>query len=136
MKWVTRARPMVDRIACPWLIRRVVDPQAEFLSVPADQVVAVAEREGATPYDIPGAELGHRGDAGSFAAIITQYGLTDPALGRLALMMRGADTDARDLVAIAGGFRLVYQGDHEQLERELPVYDALDAWCHQQVGGA
>jgi hypothetical protein len=140
MKWVTRERPMVDRIACPWLIKRFVDQQAEFLYAPADQVMAVAEREGAVPYDVPGAELGHHGAECSFDAIIKQYGLTDPALLDLALIVRGADTDARDLtpesrglVAIAAGFRLVYQDDHEQLEHELPVYDALYAFCRQRV---
>lgn len=141
MKWVTRARPMVDRIACPWLIRRFVDPAAEFLYVPADQVMAVADNENAIPFDVPGAELGHVGPECSFDAIIKKYGLTDPALRDLALIVRGADTDAHDLtpesrglVAIAGGFRLVYQDDHEQLERELPVYDALYAWCAQRRG--
>ena len=143
MKWVTRARPMVDRIACPWLIRRFVDPDAEFLYVPADQVMAVAEHEGAIPYDVPGVELGHHGAECSFDAIIRTYHLTDSALARLARIVRGADTDARDLTpesaglyAIAGGFRLVYADDHEQLERELPVYDALYAWCQQQQGAA
>ena len=141
MKWVTRARPMVDRIACPWLIKRFVDPGAEFLYVPADQVMAVAERENAIPYDVPGVELGHHGVACSFDAIIAKYNLTDPALGQLALIVRGADTDARDLaseshslVAIAEGFRLVYDDDHAQLAAELPVYDALYAVCQQRVG--
>jgi hypothetical protein len=136
MKWVTRARPKVDRVACPWLIRRFVDPAAEFLYVPADQVMATAAREDAIPFDVPGVELGHRGDRCSFDAVIEKYGLGDPALARLALIVRGADTDARDLVpearglaAIAEGFRLVYRDDHELLERELPVYDALYAYC-------
>jgi hypothetical protein len=136
MKWVTRARPMVDRVACPWLISRFVDPDAEFLYVPPDEVVAVAEREGATPFDVPGAALGHHGDECSFDAIIRTYNLTDPALGRLALIVRGADTDARDLtpesrglLAIAEGFRLAYDDDHAQLAAELPVYDALYAYC-------
>jgi hypothetical protein len=136
MKWVTRARPKVDRVACPWLIRRFVDKEAEFLYVPPDQVAAVAQREKATPFDVPGAELGHRGPECSFDAIIRKYGLGDPALGRLALIVRGADTDAKDLTpesrgleAIAEGFRQVYQDDHELLEREMPVYDALYAYC-------
>jgi hypothetical protein len=140
MKWVTRARPMVDRIACPWLIRRFVDADAEFLYVPAGDVLAVAEREGATPYDIPGVELGHHGAECSFDAIIKKYSLTDPALQHLALIVRGADTDARDLTpesrglgAIAEGFRLVYDDDHAQLAAELPVYDALYAVCRQRV---
>jgi hypothetical protein len=131
---------MVDRIACPWLIKRFVDPDAEFLYAAPDQVMAVAALEGATPYDVPDVELGHHGDECSFDAIIRKYDLTDPALQRLAPVVRGADTNARDLTpesaglyAIAGGFRLVYQDDHEQLEKELPVYDALYAWCQQQA---
>jgi hypothetical protein len=136
MKWVTRARPMVDRIACPWLIRKFVDPEAEFLYVAKEEVAAVAKREGATPYDVPGAELGHVGPECSFDAIIRKYELKDPALLRLAKIVRGADTDAleltpesRGLVAIADGFRRVYQDDHAQLAAEMPVYDALYAHC-------
>ncbi len=136
MKWVTRMRPKVDRVACPWLIRRFVDPEAEFLYVPPDEVTAVAAREGAIPFDVPGVELGHHGDRCSFDAIIEKYALAEPALERLARIVRGADTDARHLApeaagleAIAEGFRLVYQDDHELLERELPVYDALYAYC-------
>src|SRR5919197_3952886 len=99
MKWVTRERPKVDRVACPWLIKRFVDPEAEFLYVPADQVQAVAEREGATPFDITGAELGHHGDECSFDAIVKKYDLArdDPGLGLLARIVRGADTSAHDL---------------------------------------
>jgi hypothetical protein len=143
MKWVTRERPQVDRIACPWLIKRFVDPDAEFLYAPRDQVLAVAEREGATPYDIPDAELGHHGQECSFDAIVHRYSLdqNDPALARLALIVRGADTQQRDLtpesrglVAIAQGFSAVYANDHEQLAAELPVYDALYAWCRRQEG--
>src|SRR6266516_4803167 len=142
MKWVTRERPRVDRVACPWLIRRFVDPEAEFLYAPADQVTAVAEREGATPYDVEGAELGHRGEECSFDAIVRKYELIsrDPGLARLAWIVRGADTSAhgltpesRGLLAIAQGFRLAYDNDQAQLEAELPVYDALYAWCRQQV---
>jgi hypothetical protein len=139
MKWITRERPAVDRIACPWLIQRFVDPEAEFLYVPADQVFTIAEREGATPFDVPGAALGHHGAECSFDAIIDEYGLQDNALTRLALIVRGADTDALDLtpesrglLAIAQGFRLRYEDDHEQLEPELPVYDALYAFCQKQ----
>jgi hypothetical protein len=141
MKWVTRERPKVDRIACPWLIKRFVDPEAKFLYVPADEVTAVAEREGAIPFDVPGADLGHHGDECSFDAIIRTYRLTDPALQQLALIVRGADTVAKDLTpesrgleAIAEGFRLAYQDDQEQLVRETPVYDALYAYCQQQGG--
>jgi hypothetical protein len=142
MKWVTRERPKVDRVACPWLIRRFVDPEAEFLFVPADRVMAVAEREGATPYDVEGAELGHRGEECSFDAIVRRYRLAerDPALARLALIVRGADTAAHDLtpesrglLAIAQGFSLAYTDDYAQLEAELPVYDALYAWCRSGV---
>jgi len=140
MKWITRERPKVDRIACPWLIRRFVDRDAEFLFVPAPQVVSAAEREGAIPYDVPGVELGHHGAACSFDAILGKYRLADPALERLASIVRGADTDAHDLTpesrglrAIAQGFGLVYDDDHRQLEAELPVYDALYAWCQSEV---
>lgn len=144
MKWVTRARPKVDRVACPWLVRRFVDPKAEFLFVPADEVLATAEREGATPFDIPGVELGHHGEECSFDAVVKKYGLDkDPALGRLALIVRGADTAAKDLrpesrglEAIADGFRRVYSNDHELLEREFPVYDALYAWCRGSAAEA
>ncbi len=143
MKWITRERPNVDRIACPWLIKRFVDQEAEFLYVPTDQVLAVAEREGATPYDIPNVELGHHGEECSFDAIMRKYNLADPALLRLAPIVRGADTDAHDLtpesrglLAIASGFRLAYQNDHEQLAAESPVYDALYAWCQSQVAEA
>jgi len=138
MKWVTRARPKVDRVACPWLIKRFVDPQAEFLYVPTDQVMEVAQREGATPFDVANVELGQKGTECSFDAIIKKYNPTDPALRRLAPIVRGADTDAKDLTpesrgleASAEGFRLVYQNDHELLERELSVYDALYAYCQQ-----
>jgi hypothetical protein len=142
MKWVTRERPKVDRIACPWLIKRFVDPDAQFLYVPVDQVAVVAEREGATPYDVAGAELGHHGDECSFDAIIHRYRLAErePALERLALMVRGADTQQRDLtpesrglLAVAQGFSLAFDNDHQQLAAELPVYDALFAWCKQQT---
>ncbi len=140
MKWVTRARPKVDRIACPWLIKKFVDPEAEFLYAAGDQVMAIAEREAAIPYDVPEVELGHNGPECSFDAIIKKYNLTDPALQRMALIVRGADTAAKDLTpesrgleAIAGGFQLSYQDDLKQLADELPVYDALYAYCQQQV---
>ena len=140
MKWVTRANPRVDRIACPWLIKKFIDRDAEFLYVPGDQVMAVAEREGAVPYDVPGVELGHAGPECSFDAIIKKYGLADPALQRMALIVRGADTadkdltpESRGLEAIAAGFQAAYADDHEQLAAELPVYDALYAYCQQQM---
>jgi hypothetical protein len=140
MKWVTRANPRVDRVACPWLIKKFVDPDAEFIYVPGDQVMPVAQRDGAIPYDVPNVELGHVGPECSFDAIIKKYALADPALHRMALIVRGADTAAKDLTpesrgleAIAAGFQTVYQDDHEQLAAELPVYDALYAYCRQQV---
>ena len=140
MKWVTRARPKVDRVACPWLILRFVDPAAEFLYVAPDEVLGVARREGATPYDVPGVELGHRGAECSFDAIVRKYRLDEPALQVPAEIVRGADTEARDLTpesrgleAIAEGFRLVYSDDHELLRAELPVYDALYATCRARL---
>jgi hypothetical protein len=141
MKWVTRERPAVDRIACPWLIRRFVDPEAEFVYVPAEEVAAYAARTGAIPYDVPGVELGHRAERCSFDAFLEKYELSDPALQALARIVRGADTDQRDLtpesrglLAIAQGFSTVYADDHAQLAAELPVYDALYAWCQRQDG--
>jgi hypothetical protein len=140
MKWITRARPKVDRVACPWLIKKFIDPEARFLYVPADQVMIAAKRENAIPYDVPNVELGHQGTQCSFDAIIRKYNLTDTALLKLAVIVRGADTNAKDLApecsgleAIAEGFRLVYDDDHQQLEHELPVYDALYAYCQQIV---
>jgi hypothetical protein len=140
MKWVTRARPKVDRIACPWLIKRFVDGEAEFLYVSPDKVMETAKQEGATPFDVPNVELGHHGSECSFDAIIRKYNLKDPALEILAPIVRGADTDAKDLTlesrgleAIAEGFRLVFQNDDELLEREIPVYDALYAYCREKI---
>src|SRR5205807_389363 len=124
MKWITRERPNVDRIACPWLINRMVDPEAQFLYVAGDEVLSTAEREGAVPYDVPGAELGHRGDECSFDAIIRKYDLAknNPALEHLARIVRGADTDQHDLtpesrglLAIADGFSRTFDDDHAQL---------------------
>ena len=139
MQWITRTRPRVDRIACPWLIERFVDPAAEFVYVPASEVVAHAERTGAIPYDVPNVELGHHGDECSFDAILNKYELADPALCRLALIVRGADTPAKDLTpqsqgleAIAEGFRLLYDDDHAQLAAESVVYDALYRYCQGQ----
>jgi hypothetical protein len=121
------------------LIKRFVDPQAEFLYVPPEEVIEIAKREGAIPFDVANVELGHIGPECSFDAIIKKYNLTDRALQRLALIVRGADTDAKQLTpessgleAIAEGFRLVYCDDHELLERELSVYDALYAYCQSQ----
>jgi len=140
MQWVTRARPKVDRIACPWLIKRFVDTNAEFVYVPAEDVQAYADRTGAIPYDIPGVEFGHHGPECSFDAIVKKHGLTDPALLRLALIVRGADTadkdlapESRGLEAIADGFRRLFDDDHEQLAAEEIVYDALYAYCQALV---
>lgn len=136
MKWVTRSHVHVDRVACPWLITRFVDSQAEFLFVPRDQVLATAEREGAIPFDSPGAELTHDGELCSFDVIIRKHRLTDPALLRMARIVNAADTDrlerepvAAGLEAIAVGYGLRFPDDLENLERQFAVYDALYAWC-------
>jgi hypothetical protein len=141
MKWVTREKVKVDRVACPWLVRRFVAPGAEFLFVPADQVMAVAEREGAIPFDVPGVEFGHHDRECSFEAIVKKHGLDrDPALALLAKIVNGADTDnslwnrpqAAGLKAVAEGFRhLGLADDHEILARESIVYDALYAYCRR-----
>jgi hypothetical protein len=141
MKWVTRKNAHVDRVACPWLIRRFVDREAEFLFVAADQVAAVAAREGAIPFDVKGVELGHVAGRCSFESILLKYDLTDPALHRLARIVHGADVtedvgirpEAAGLKAIAHGFALVHgENDHEKIRLETPLYDALYAWCQQQ----
>ena len=139
MKWITREHVKVDRVACPWLIRKFIDPDAEFLFVPAADVATVAEREGARPFDTQGAKLGHRDGNCSFETIIEEYGLLarDPALGRMAAIVHGADVSAdldrvpesRGLKAIAEGFGLVYADDNAILAAEFPLYDALHAWC-------
>jgi hypothetical protein len=139
MKWVTREHVKVDRVACPWLIRRFVDANAEFLFVPADQVLPIAERDGAIPYDVPGVELGHHGKECSFDAILKKYHLdNDPALVFLARIVNGADTDnslwnqpeSRGLKAIAEGFgHLGFTDDHAINIAEWIVYDALYAYC-------
>jgi hypothetical protein len=142
MKWVTRQNASVDRIACPWLIKRFIDPEAEFLYVPAAEVKAVAERESAIPYDVAGAELGHVDGRCSFESILLKYGLQDPALHRLAEIVHGADVsedagvtpEAAGLKAIAHGFAMVHgSDDHRKIELETPLYDALYAWCQHDV---
>jgi len=143
MKWITRENVQVDRVACPWLIRKFVDPRAEFMFVPVDQVMTVAEREGATPYDVKNVELGHHGKECSFDAIVKKYGLTrDPALVLLARIVNGADTDntlwnqpeSAGLRAVAKGFRhLGLKDDHAVNAAEWIVYDALYAYCRQMV---
>ena len=136
MKWVTRERPKIDRIACPWLVARFIDHDAEFIYVPKDRVMSEAERLGATPFDVPGVELGHDGPLCSFDAFIKKYALKDPALDRLALIVRGADTDTPDLapeaaglVALSWGLHHNYRDDHELLAQGMVLYDALYAWC-------
>ena len=140
MKWVTREKARVDRIACPWLISRFIDKQPTFLFVPASQVMQMAEREGATPYDVPGVELGHHGDRCSFDAFLDKYTLNDPALQALALIVRGADTDARKLTpesaglyAAATGFQAIAKDDHDNMRKQFPVYDALYAYCQARI---
>jgi hypothetical protein len=141
MKWVTRERVKVDRVACPWLIRKFVDPEAEFLFVPPGSVMEVAEREAAIPFDVPGVELGHHDGKSSFEAIIRKYGINDTAILMLAEIVHGADVqhdlygrvEAPGLKAIAEGFAyLGLNDDHEILERESVVYDALYAYCKRQ----
>ena len=136
MKWVTRERPKIDRIACPWLLLRFIDPEAEFQYVPAADVLAEAQASGATPYDIPGVEMSHVGELCSFDAFINKHRLTDPALQQLAKIVRGADTDrlhlapqAAGLYAVSLGLSKVFGNDHEMLKHGLVVYDALYAWC-------
>jgi hypothetical protein len=144
MKWVTRERPKTDRIACPWLIKTFIDPDAEFLYVPADEVLDVAEREDAHSYDAPGARYTHRDGLCSFEVLVEEYALDDPAVKRLAQIVHGADVaddrdatpESRGLLAVAEGFHLRDLGDHRQLELSLPVYDALYAWCRNEVGAA
>ncbi len=142
MKWVTRKNANVDRIACPWLIRRFIDPEAVFLFVPADEVAAVVERDGAIPYDVAGVELGHVDGRCSFESIILKYGLHDPALERLAPIVHGADVaadrgicpEAAGLYAVAHGFALVHgEDDAEKILLETPMYDALYRWCQHEV---
>jgi len=143
MKWITREKVKVDRVACPWLIKKFVDPRAEFLFVPADKVMDVAKRENATPYDVPDVELGHHGKECSFEAILKKFDLTkNPALVLLGKIVNGADTDnslwrqpeGAGLHAIAEGFRhLGLKDDHEINAAEWIVYDALHAYCREMV---
>jgi len=141
MKWITRKRPKIDRIACPWLIARFIDKEPEFLYVPADQVFEIAERDGAIAYDIPGAEFSHVGDRCSFDAFLDRYDLNEPALGQLALIVRGADTSRLDLspqsaglFAISLGLSAIYPDDHAMLAQGMIMYDALYAWCRSCQG--
>jgi hypothetical protein len=142
MKYVTRKNANVDRIACPWLITRFIDPEAEFLYVERGDVMHVAQAEGAIPYDVPDVELGHTDGRCSFESILVKYGLNQGALQLLGRIVHGADVpediaiepEAAGLRAIANGFTAVHgDADHEKLELETPLYDALYAWCQDQV---
>ena len=140
MKWITRSHVHVDRVACPWLILRFVDSDAEFLFTSKSKVMEIAEKTGAIPFDIAGAELNHRDDLCTFDVIIQEYGLTDAALLRMAKVINAADTDRLDadllaagFEAIAVGYSLRYPDDLENIERQFEVYDALYAWCRLEV---
>jgi hypothetical protein len=141
MKWITRSHVHVDRVACPWLITRFVDNEAEFLFVPKSQIEKAAKETGAIPFDAPGVELGHHDGRCSFEALLSKYDLKDPALLRLAKIVHAADVDAeidgdpiaRGLEAIASGYSLRFPDDLENLEAQFEVYDALYAWCRLQV---
>ena len=141
MKWITRERARVDRIACPWLITRFIDPKPEFLFVPAPEVRAAAPRQGAIPYDVPDVELGHRGPRCSFDAFVERYELDDPGLALLAPIVRGADTDDRGLTpesaglyAAATGFQAISRDDYDNMAHQFPLYDALYAFCRARAG--
>ena len=135
MKWITRERPKIDRIACPWLVARFIDKEPEFLYVPRDRVLAVVAETGAIPYDVPNVELGHSGELCSFDAFLKKYDLREPALHRLAIIVRAADTDRLDLspqapglLAISYGLSANFRDDHEMLRHGMVVYDALYSW--------
>jgi hypothetical protein len=141
MKWVTRERPKIDRIACPWLIARFIDKAPEFLYVPPAEVVPTAEKTGAIPYDIPGVKFSHVGEKCSFDAFLGEYKLKEPGLDKLAEIVRGADTSRLDLTpqsaglfAISLGLGHICADDHEMLKHGLVMYDALYAWCRHLVG--
>lgn len=141
MKWVTRERPKIDRIACPWLITRFIDQAPEFLYVPGDQVLQVAADTGAIPYDVPGVEMTHVGDLCSFDAFMLKYQLTDPALQQVAEIVRAADTgkpdsspQAHGLLAISLGLSKNFSDDHEMLAQGMVMYDALYSWCRSLRG--
>lgn len=136
MRWITRARPKIDRIACPWLIKRFIDPAAEFFFVPTEQVADRARELGAIPFDVEGVELSHVGPLCSFDAFLQKYGLNDPALKEVAVIVRGADTEhlelapqAAGLLAISLGLSRNFADDHEQLAQGMVLYDALYAWA-------
>jgi hypothetical protein len=140
MQWVTRARPKTDRIACPWLILRFIDPDAEIVYVPPDQVLPYAEEHAARSFDAPGAEFTHRDGKCTFEVLVEEFAVADPAVHRLATIVHGADIEGEidatpqsaGLLAIADGFRHVEPDDQRLLELELPVYDALYEWARRQ----
>jgi hypothetical protein len=141
MKWITRERPKIDRIACPWLVARFVDKDPEFLYVPSAKVLPVARETGAIPYDVPDVELSHVGPLCSFDAFLKKYDLDDPALGDLAIIVRGADTghpelaaQSAGLLAVSLGLSRVFADDHEMLRHGMVLYDALYAWCREGRG--
>jgi hypothetical protein len=141
MKWVTRERPKIDRIACPWLVARFIDREPEFLFVSPGEVLAVARDSGAIPYDVPNVELSHVGEFCSFDAFLRKYRLDDAVLAELAVIVRGADTarldlalQAAGLLAISLGLSHLYRDDHEMLKQGLVIYDALYAWCRHARG--
>lgn len=141
MKWVTRERPKIDRIACPWLIARFIDRDPEFLFVPAQHVDAIAKAQRAIPFDVPGVELSHVGDRCSFDAFLEKYALSDPALKSLAVIVRGADTDRLELAPQAAGLLAVSLGlarniedDDTLLAQGMVIYDALYTWCRDLSG--
>ena len=136
MKWITRERPKIDRIACPWLIKNFVDKEAEFIYVPKEQVFEKAAALQAVPYDIPGAEYSHYGEECTFDYIVKKHGITDEAILQIALIVRGADThrfnlakQAAGLWAISAGLSVNYKNDHDQLEIGMKLYDALYSWA-------
>ena len=140
MKFITRENPKVDRVACPWLIRKFIDSKAELLFVPAQDVMSIAEREGALPYDVPGVELGHQDGGSSFESFIRKYNLTDPSLLELAKIVRAADTQDRDAAPEGDGLRQIANGWHlldwsleKRLEVGFAVYDCLYAVCQERV---
>ncbi len=141
MKWVTREHPKTDRIACPWLIKNFIDSEAEFLYVPGEDVLDVAEQEGAMSYDAPGARFTHRDGLCTFEVLLDEQRIADPAVRLLGRIVHGADIpddrdatpQSRGLLAVAEGFHLLRLDDHRQLELSLPIYNALYAWCRHEV---
>jgi hypothetical protein len=141
MRWITRERPKIDRVACPWLIARFIDREPEFLFVPAAEVISKARELDAVPYDVEGVEMSHAGPLCSFDSFLNKHGLTDPSLHELALIVRGADTDRLDLapqcaglLAVSLGLSALFKDDHEQLRHGFVIYDALYAWLQYARG--